>query len=182
MRDSHNSFVTRRFLQSVWALDYEAFKDSDDERQLRERLIRWAARKDLKETSAEAALLEDFFRQTWGYVQSGQDGADAAFTLHPQFPVAGGGAGGRLGSADSALGHFTKAEDNPTPQVLCEFKDIKSALDAPQKRKGNSRSPVQQGLDYPSAARRSDAKFFSARQAPLNASISAITRSISGVM
>jgi hypothetical protein len=38
--------------------------------------------------------------------------------------------------------------------VLCEFKDIKSALDAPQKRKGNSRSPVQQGLDYLSAARR----------------------------
>ncbi|MEX2642151.1 MAG: DNA methyltransferase [Acetobacterales bacterium] len=40
------------------------------------------------------------------------------------------------------------------PQVLCEFKDITSALDAPQRRKRDNRSPVQQGLSYLSAARR----------------------------
>lgn len=154
MRDLHSSFVTRQFLRSVWALDYEAFKDSDEERQLFERLKRWAARTDLKETSAEAALLEEFFRQTWGYVQSGQTGADASFTLYPQFSVPGAGAKGGPGSADAALGHFTSADENLVPQALCEFKDIKSALDAPQKRKGNNRSPVKQGLDYLSVARR----------------------------
>lgn len=38
--------------------------------------------------------------------------------------------------------------------MLCEFKDIHSALDAPQRRKNDNRSPVQQGLGYLSAARR----------------------------
>ena len=37
-------------------------------------------------------------------------------------------------------------------QVLCEA--IRSALDADQKRKGNTRSPVRQCLDYLSFARR----------------------------
>ena len=41
-----------------------------------------------------------------------------------------------------------------TPQVLCEFKDIRSDLDAPQKRKGNTRSPVEQCKDYLWGARR----------------------------
>ena len=154
MREPHNSFITRKYLRSVWALDYEAFKDSESEQHLVERLHRWAARTDLKETSAEAALLQEFFCHTWGYVHSGQDGAEAAFTLYPQFPIAGGSARGRRGRADAALGRFTGPDDSQIPQVLCEFKDIKSALDAPQKRKGNNRSPVQQGLDYLSAARR----------------------------
>lgn len=35
-----------------------------------------------------------------------------------------------------------------TPQVLCEFKDIRSNLDARQNRKGNTRSPVKQCADY----------------------------------
>jgi len=153
MREPHNSFITRKYLRSVWALDYEAFKDSESEQSLFERLHRWAARTDLKETSAEAALLQEFFCHTWGYVHSGQDGAETAFTLYPQFPVDGGSARGRRGSADAALGRFTGSDDSQIPQVLCEFKDIKSALDAPQKRKGNNRSPAQQGLDYLSAAR-----------------------------
>jgi Eco57I restriction-modification methylase len=38
--------------------------------------------------------------------------------------------------------------------VLCEFKDIKTSLDAEQPRKGNTRSPVRQCLDYLSYARR----------------------------
>jgi hypothetical protein len=38
--------------------------------------------------------------------------------------------------------------------VLCELKAIRSALDADQKRKGNTRSPVRQCLDYLSFARR----------------------------
>lgn len=59
-----------------------------------------------------------------------------------------------MGLADAALGHFSPNEASPIPQVLVEFKDISSALDAPQKRKGNTRSPVKQGLDYLYAARK----------------------------
>ena len=40
------------------------------------------------------------------------------------------------------------------PQVLCEFKDIRSRLDAKQNRKGNTRSPVDQCLNYLRGARR----------------------------
>lgn len=153
LADLHNSFVTRQFLRSVWALDYEAYKDSDEEGALLERLKRWSGRTDLKETSAEPALLEEFFRQTWGYVMPGQDGAEASFSMLPKFSIPGAGQRGGPGEADAALGHFVGATGN-IPQVVCEFKDIKSALAAPQKRKGNNRSPVKQGLDYLAAARR----------------------------
>ncbi len=154
MRDLQEGFVTRSFLRSVWALDYEAFKDSQEETDLLQRLNRWTTRTDLKETSAESAFMDEFFVQTWGYVQAGQTGSHQNFTLYPKFSVAGAGARGGAGEADAALGVFTEASGNLIPQVLCEFKDIKSNLDAPQKRKGNNRSPVQQGLDYLGHARR----------------------------
>lgn len=154
MRELHEGFVTRSFLRSVWALDYNAFKDSQEETDLQDRLKRWSTRTDLKETSAEAAFIEEFFVKTWGYVQSGQIGADSNFTLYPKYSVPGAGARGGAGEADAALGVFNQASGNIVPQVLCEFKDIKSSLDAPQKRKGNNRSPVQQGLDYLMHARR----------------------------
>lgn len=51
------------------------------------------------------------------------------------------------------MGHFG-ASGLRIPQVVCEFKDIKSALDAPQNRKGNNRSPVMQARDYLWNARR----------------------------
>src|SRR5690606_31944350 len=121
---------------------------------LLERLKRWAARGVQKETSAQAALLEEFFRATWGYVQAGQAGGEQNYSLYPAFPVAGAGQRGGTGEADAALGHFTPGDASSIPQVLVEFKDIKSALDAPQKRKGNARSPVKQGLDYLYATRK----------------------------
>ena len=31
---------------------------------------------------------------------------------------------------------------------MCEFKDVRANLDGPQKRKGNTRSPVKQCADY----------------------------------
>ncbi|PDT31113.1 restriction endonuclease subunit M [Rhizobium sp. M10] len=154
MRDLHNPFVTKSFLRSVWALDYEAYKDSEDEKALLLRLRNWSKRADLKETSAESALLDEFFKKTWGYSESGQKDEGEAFSLYPKFQVKGAGAGGGKGEADAALGHFKKDHATLVPQVLCEFKDIKSSLDAPQKRKGNTRSPVKQGLDYLAAARR----------------------------
>lgn len=154
MGDIQNSFISKSFLRSVWAHEYETFKDSPEETELFERLKRWAARGTQKETTAQSALLQEFFGATWGYVQAGQAGGEQNYSLYPAFPVAGAGQRGGTGEADAALGHFTPDEASPIPQVLVEFKDIKSALDAPQKRKGNTRSPVKQGLDYLYAARK----------------------------
>ncbi|MCV0394128.1 MAG: Eco57I restriction-modification methylase domain-containing protein [Rhizobiaceae bacterium] len=154
MREVHNSFVGRTFLRSVWAYDYETFKSSEDEEALEKRLVQWAARADLKETSAEGPFVEEFFRRTWGYVHTGQEGSDVSHTLHPKFPVPGAGAKGGSGEADLAIGYFTKGGIDPVPQVLCEFKDIKSALDAPQKSRKGGLSPVKQCLNYLSNARR----------------------------
>jgi hypothetical protein len=154
MGDIKNSFISKSFLRSVWAHEYETFKDSQEERELFERLKRWAARGSQKETTAQSPLLHEFFVVTWGYVHAGQAGGEQNFSLYPAFPVAGAGQTGGKGVADAALGHFTPNEALPIPQVLVEFKDIESALDAPQKRKGNTRSPVKQGLDYLYAARK----------------------------
>lgn len=154
MQELRNAFITKPFLRSIWALDYEAFKGSEEEQRLLNRLELWSERKDLKETSAEAALIQEFFHETWGYVQSGQSGSEKTFTLWPKFSVAGAGAKGGPGEADLAIGYFTKETPKQLPQILCEFKDIKSDPDAPQKRKGNNRSPVRQCLDYLSFARR----------------------------
>lgn len=154
MGEPNNSFISRSFLRSVWAHEYESFRDSLEESELLGRLKRWAARDFQKETSAQAALLEEFFRATWGYVQAGQLGGEKTYSLYPAFPVAGAGQRGGMGEADAALGHFIAEDTSTIPQVLVEFKDIKSALDAPQKRKGNTRSPVKQGLDYLFASRK----------------------------
>lgn len=154
MSENQNAFISKTFLRSVWAHEYETFKDSAEEVELFDRLKRWAGRPAQKETTAQSALLEEFFRATWGYVQAGQFGSEQAYSLHPAFPVAGAGQRGGTGEADAALGHFVPGEPSAIPQVLVEFKDIKSALDAPQKRKGNTRSPVKQGLDYLFGARK----------------------------
>jgi hypothetical protein len=152
MDDAANPFVTLSFLRSVWATEYDAFKDTEAEQRLAERLRNWVARKDLKETSAEAALIQTFFQDTWGYHHTGTTASANEFTLWPKFPVSGAGAKGSPGEADLALGFFGDA--TAVPQVLCEFKGIKSALDAEQPRKGNRRSPVRQCLDYLSHSRR----------------------------
>ena len=154
MQDFQNPFITKQFLKSVWDIEYKAFRGTQEEANLLERLRRWSLRQDLRERAAQAAFIEEFFRQTWGYVQAGQAGAEAAFSIHPDFPVR--QTGGRSGFADAALGHFPAGGADRIPQVLCEFKDIRSALDAPQKReksKNDNRSPVQQGLGYLAAAR-----------------------------
>jgi hypothetical protein len=155
MSDLYSSFISKAFLSSVWGLEYEAFKDSPEESALADRLQRWSARKDLRETSAEAAFIHEFFHDTWGYRQTGQAGSEkGVFTLWPKFAIAGAGERGGTGEADLAIGFFPKATTNAVPQILCEFKDIRSDLDATQRRKGNNRSPVRQCLDYLSYARR----------------------------
>jgi hypothetical protein len=57
-------------------LEYRAWQDSDNEKALDVRLALWAKRTDLKETSAESAFIDVFFRETWGYVQTGQRGSE----------------------------------------------------------------------------------------------------------
>lgn len=148
------TFISRPFLRSLWALDYEIYKDSEQEQKIIKVLKSWSKRSDLKETSAESAFIDTFFKDLWGYTQSGQ-GSEKAFSLYPKYPVKGGGLKGGTGYADLAIGWFNHDDVPPIPQILCEFKDIKSNLDAPQKsRKNNPRSPVKQCLDYLSASRR----------------------------
>lgn len=154
MRDFHSSFISRSFLRSAWDTEYKLYQGSDEEASLETRLLQWADRDDLKETSAEGPLVEQFFRQTWDYTHSGQVGSGESYTLIPKFPIKGGSAKGGQGYADLAAGYFEKGAKRNTPQILAEFKDIKSALDAPQKGRRGSLSPVKQCLNYLSAARR----------------------------
>ena len=151
MFDDSRAFVSRAFLRSALGTEYLAWSDEQDA-VLRARLLNWSGRKKLKETSAEGAFLQAFFVDTWGYEDAGR-GEGHAFTLYPKLRIDGAGAGGGMGEADAALGWFG-TEPHPVPQVLCEFKDIKSALDAPQARKGNTRSPVKQCQDYIRGARK----------------------------
>ncbi|MGH7054171.1 MAG: Eco57I restriction-modification methylase domain-containing protein, partial [Stellaceae bacterium] len=155
MADLYSSFISKTFLRSVWKLEYEAFRGSEEEAALTNRLRRWTSRKDLREISAEPAFIEEFFHDTWGYVQAGQAGSEGGtFTLWPKFAVPEAGERGGTGAADLAIGVFRKEAGSAVPQALCEFKDIRSDLDAPQRRKGNNRSPVRQCLDYLGHARR----------------------------
>ena len=144
MRENHLTFLSRAYLRSQWDLDYQAFRDSPEETTLHERLVRWSQRPDLGERSAESAFLDEFFRQTWDYVQPGQEGGETTFSLYPQFPVSGAGSGGGTGVADAAMGYFDEARQPYIPQVVCEFKDIRINLDSPQRRKASNRSPVRQ--------------------------------------
>lgn len=92
--------------------------------------------------------MDVFFRQMWGYRANGEGQAASGFTRFPKYKIAGAGQTGGTGEADLALGCFDREGVPPTPQVLCEFKDIRSNLDARQNRKGNTRSPVKQCADY----------------------------------
>ncbi len=134
------------FLAAAWADDFKLYVDSGKDAQLLDRLTKWAARVQLKEMSSSAPFIKHFFHDIWQYALQG-DHADGTYNCHPEFPVAGAGQTGGKGEADLALGHF-RPVSRPPPQVLCEFKDIKSGLDAQQNRKGNSRSPVRQAWAY----------------------------------
>jgi hypothetical protein len=154
MTDLHAAFISKAFLRSLWDLEYRAWCGSENENALDARLGLWAKRLQLKETSAESAFIDVFFRETWGYAQSGQQGSEGGFSLYPKFAIPAAGANGGKGEADLAVSYFNTTAPGQIPQVLCEFKDIRSALDADQKRKGNARSPVRQCLDYLGFARR----------------------------
>lgn len=133
------------FLRAQWSAEFEAFEASPKSAELLARLRAWSGREQLNERASETAFIQRFFVETWGYRLQGEE--SAGYTCRPQFEVAGAGQGGGIGFADLALGHFGTGGDG-VPQILCEFKDIRSGLDARQLRKQNNRSPVEQCFDY----------------------------------
>lgn len=152
MFDDSRSFITRAFLRAEFDLDYRAAHTAERDAELLTRLRDWDGRLRLSETQAEGAFTQSFFVDTWGYGEAGRVAPDQ-HTVIAKFPVPGEGAGGGMGEADLALGWFRGRRD-AIPQVLCEFKDIRSRLDAKQNRKGSTRSPVDQCLNYVRGARR----------------------------
>ena len=153
MRDRNSSFISRSFLRSVWAQDFEAFKDSDEERQLDQVLRNWALRRVAGEAVDDAGLTGNIFETLWGYRKSGDDEAQE-YTLTRQFPVPRSGPQGRQGNADGALGYFNADGIPDVMQVACEFKGLDANLDAPQRGRRDLRSPVEQCLNYLTCARR----------------------------
>ncbi len=141
------------YLKSVWAQEADIFRKSADAEELLVRLQHWSSRLKQKETESEAAFIDQFFKQTWGYHAAGEDKSEKGFTLYPQFPVQRAGQGGGTGKADIALGYFTDESTPPIPQVLGEFKDERSGLDKPQSGRTNNRTPVEQCFDYLREAR-----------------------------
>ncbi|PNQ76984.1 restriction endonuclease subunit M [Erythrobacter sp. SAORIC-644] len=149
MTKTFQPLFTNTYLRATLADEYSQFKGSDREKEIIEILGHWAARSPtMTETQEEGAFLDRFFGKIWGYHANGEASADQGFTRFPKYKVAGAGQTGGTGEADLALGWFERDDVPDTPQVLCEFKDIRSNLDAPQKRKGNTRSPVKQCADY----------------------------------
>jgi hypothetical protein len=67
MSDLHVVFVSKSFLRSHWDLEYRAWQNSETEKAVDDRLALWAKRGDLKETSAESAFIDVFFRETSCY-------------------------------------------------------------------------------------------------------------------
>ena len=149
--DRYKPLLERDFLRAELHYEFLDYCKSGEDEKLLQRLDDWQKRFLTKETQAEANFVRTFFEATWEYRRDG--GGGERFHLYQQFPIANAGQTGGQGKADLALGYFD-GEDGQTPQVVCEFKDIRSDLDAPQKRKGNTRSPVIQARDYLWNARR----------------------------
>lgn len=139
---------TDEYLFAHFEDEYQAYSESRDDA-VRQVLKEWNSRdKGLTETQLNGQFVQRIFQQLWGYWGTGTAGPFPGYTLLPEYPVESAGQSGGTGKADLALGHFAHPQFSDLPQVLCEFKDIKSGLDAPQNRKGNNRSPVQKCLDY----------------------------------
>ncbi len=148
--DRYKPLLDRSFLKSELYAEYELWIANDADADLTTRLDAWVKRELRGETQAEAAFIQRFFVEIWGYLT---DGGGGSYNLQPQFPIEGSGQGGGTGRADLGIGVFG-SDASRIPQVVCEFKDMRSGLDAPQNRKGNSRSPVLQARDYIAGARR----------------------------
>ena len=148
MPEKRQPLFSNAYLRSVWAKDYNAFKNSPEAETLHSRLKNWAGKDWQKETASEASFIDLFFKQTWGYYASGESEKTHGYTIQQQFPVKGAGQRGNTGAADVAIGFFGRDDMAEIPQLLGEFKDDRSGLDKPQTSRPNARSPVDQCLDY----------------------------------
>lgn len=145
---ANTSLFSSSFLLSCWAQDYANYCNNGEDERLFTVLKNWADKGFQKEAASEGGFIQAFFISLWGYRRSGEQEKSSGYTLEQQFAINKAGQNGGSGKADAALGWFGSTELPPTPQVLCEFKDIRSGLEAKQNRKGNDRSPVQQCADY----------------------------------
>lgn len=136
------------FLMACWAREYALYCAGDADKQLQQVLKNWTEKDFQKETVAESGFIQSFFVNLWGYQRSGEQEQTLGYTVEQQFAIDKAGQNGGVGKADAAMGWFGVSELPAVPQVLCEFKDIRSGLDAKQNRKGNDRSPVKQCADY----------------------------------
>lgn len=143
--DRFKPLLDRDFLKSELHYEYQDYLAEGHDPVVKARLDNWANREIRRETQAEGSFIQRFFVDTWGYRDDGT-GAET-YNLHPKFPIAGAGQTGNRGEADLAIGYFG-GSTAAIPQIVCEFKDMKSGLDKPQNRKGNNRSPVYQARDY----------------------------------
>jgi hypothetical protein len=148
MAVSYQPLLSEAFLRAHFGADFEAYQADGSDAALIERLRAWDRRGKQTEVQAEAGFLKTFLFETWDFWPDGNTGPEAGFTAWPRYQIPGAGAGGNSGFADLTLGWFAHTPVSDTPQVVCEFKDIRSDLDAPQRRKGNTRSPVKQCADY----------------------------------
>lgn len=155
---AHQPLLTDAYLLSEWANDLDRYTAEDDDAVLKQ-LSEWAARDRRQvETQLEGAFVGTVLCGLLGHRTTGgaldapiMVGSSAlpngTYTAFPQFPVENAGQTGGTGKADVAFGLFHET-GTPRPQVLGEFKDIRSGLDLPQARKGNNRSPVGQAFAY----------------------------------
>ena len=149
MTKTYQPLFSDNYLRTLFSEEYEQFRDSEKEKSLMKSLENWRIRsKTMTETQEEGAFLDMFFKHLWGYAANGETKAGEGFSRYPKYRIAGAGQTGGTGEADLALGWFGRDDISAIPQVLCEFKDIRSNLDARQNRKGNTRSPVKQCADY----------------------------------
>ena len=153
MFDRTLGFVSRSFLRSVWAQEFAAYRALDEDERCLELLRNWSERFARGEVRDAGALVSNIFVSLWGYIDTGSR-RDGVTTIDQQHPVAGSGPRGRRGAADAALGWFGAPGTAPVMQVACEFKQLDSDLDAPQRSRADSRSPVEQALNYLTCARR----------------------------
>lgn len=144
----HESLLTAQFLRSRWAQEFTTYQEDGADERLKAYLQRWAEKDFQKESSAAGTFVDVFFKDIWGYTASGQSKIEEGYTTYAEYPIALAGQRGGTGYADLALGWFEHTRWPATPQVFCEFKDVRSGLDIPQNRKGNTRSPVKQCADY----------------------------------
>ena len=137
------------YLHSIWKKDFDKYCEETVDETVLSRLKQWAQRDlTLTESQTENVFIQQFFDNTWNYWGTGVKEKEEGFCFQAQYGVDSAGQTGGRGSADLALGWWGRDGIQPVPQVLCEFKDIRSGLDAKQKRKGNDRSPVKQCFDY----------------------------------